>query len=934
MDDHLSHHGAITGAECGLSHPLVGRTEEAERLGILMQRVPSASQVLLTVGDTGAGKSTLMNGTGRRARAAGYRVLTAVGSETESHLAFAGLHQILRPLMRAAADLPVRQREALLGVFSLEPAPEPPDIMLLGVSVLALLSELADRQPLVILVDDAHLIDRASLDILAFVARRLAHEPVTMLLTVDGDNPIAGFQGYPELLLKPLDEEAASRLLDARRPRVPDGRMRMQILDQAAGNPLALLELAGAEPLLKGLPDALGGGPLPLTLRLERTFAARLDELPEATERALVLLAAADAADPATAISKGLPDFGDKAWLPAQRAGMIRQVGRQITFRHPLIRAAVYHAASFDARSDAHLRLAETLRAEPDRRAWHLAAATSRQDADVAAALEQTADRARRRGGHVAAAKALERAAELAPEREESARLLVAAARAAVFTGQLAWVKELTDRARALTYDAALRGAASHQAARLMTMTMHHSLAFAELRRTAVHLSQAEPGEALNVLGEAVVAQFYAGEETHRPQVEELLSTIAEEPPDAPLRAWVSALTDPFGSAAGIAPDLPVMIRAETDRPERLLILAITAWLLDETPLAVRTFDVTFDQWRSREPLPHGLTCAAALAYLEYGRWSQARAVCIEVASVAAVTGLHHARACASAVEAMVCALEGDAGKARGLARNALALIDPLVSRSVAVYARRALGAAAVAEGDYGTAFEQLRQVFRSDGAPLHYHASYAALAELAAAAARSGHSSEAAAIVERAAHQLGGGASLRLEALIDRARALLSDPEDAETWFQSALADRAFRQWPFEWAQTLLDYAEWLRRRRRIAEARPGLTAALEIFSRLGARPWIERVQAEMRAAGMDVTGHAPDVLTGLTPQEWPVVRLAALGLTNREIGEKLFLSPRTVSSHLYRVFPKLGITSRSQLRDFLAGTTAPAIRAADTPR
>ncbi|MFE4644342.1 LuxR C-terminal-related transcriptional regulator, partial [Streptomyces sp. NPDC056730] len=252
---------------------------------------------------------------------------------------------------------------------------------------------------------------------------------------------------------------------------------------------------------------------------------------------------------------------------------------------------------------------------------------------------------------------------------------------------------------------------------------------------------------------------------------------------------------------------------------------------------------------------------------------------------------------------------------------DALALIDPLESRSVSVRARRALGAAAAAEGAYETAYHHLRMVFTADGAPVHYHSSYPALADLAAAAVRAGRREEAAAIVERCARTLGDNASPRLRALISRARGLLADAGNAEPYFRAALADPVLEHWPFERAQTLLDLAEWLRRRRRVAEARAPLTEALEIFRRLGARPWVERARAESRAAGLDVTDSAPDALAGLSPQQRQIIGLAARGLTNREIGERLFLSPRTVGSHLYRSFPKLGITARSQLRDLIEG-------------
>lgn len=343
-------------------------------------------------------------------------------------------------------------------------------------------------------------------------------------------------------------------------------------------------------------------------------------------------------------------------------------------------------------------------------------------------------------------------------------------------------------------------------------------------------------------------------------------------------------------------------------------------------PQAVRAFDEAFDRWELQGALPEGLGGAVAWAYLERGRWEQAREACARTTAVGRAAGLDHAVACAATVDATVLAFQGDASSARTRAEDALTLIDPLESRSVFVYARRALGTAAAAEGAYETAYGQLRMVFTADGAPVHYHASYPALADLAAAAVRCGRHEEAALIVERSASALADNASPRLRALISRARGLLADPDDAEPHFRAALADPVLEYWPFERAQTLLDLAEWLRRRRRIAEARGPLTDALETFRRLGARPWIERARAESRASGLDVTDAAPDALAELSPQQQQIIRLAARGLTNREIGEKLFLSPRTVSSHLYRSFPKLGITARSQLRDLIEGTLATA--------
>lgn len=776
---------------------------------------------------------------------------------------------------------------------------------------------------MLVVLDDAQWFDRASLDALFFAARRLAGEPVTMLIAARLGDHLPGFDRHmPTLVLGPLDNAAAGRLLDMQ-PQRPTGRMRTQILAQADGNPLALTELAkaaGAHETAAGPPPT---GPLPVADHLERIFADRLSGLPAPTTRALLLLAAMDTVDSAIAVPAVLPDAEDDAWPPAEQAGLVRRTGRGLRFSHPLVRSAVYHAASADARRAAHLALAELLRGEPDRRAWHLAAAATPPDAAVSAQLEQTADRARRRGGHEAAAKALQRAADLAP-REDSARLLVEAAAQAVLTGDLAWVEELASAVRVRTDDASLLAGAAAQVGRLAALTVRHTVVFSRLADAAEELALTQPATALDLLAGAAVVRFYCGEDVQRHRIQAVLQSLPEDASHAWLHTWVRAVTDPFGNRAELLLLLPQVAAEARRHPDRLTAFAIMAWLLDETPQAVRAFDQAFDHWGMRGPLPEGLGGAAAWSYVEQGKWGRAREACARSSALGARTGLDHAVACAAAVDATVLAYQGDARAARARAEDALAMIDPLESRSVSVYARRALGAAALSEGAHEAAYAQLRRVFTADGAPVHYHASYPALADLAAAAVRSGRREEATAIVERAARALAAGASPRLRALISRARGLLADPEDAEPHFRAALADPVLEHWPFERAQTLLDLAEWLRRRRRIAEARAPLTEALETFRRLGARPWIERARAESRAAGLDVTVSTPDVLAELSPQQQHIIHLAARGLTNREIGEKLFLSPRTVSSHLYRSFPKLGITARSQLRDLIEDTLA----------
>ncbi|WP_158893339.1 helix-turn-helix transcriptional regulator [Amycolatopsis anabasis] len=848
---------------------IAGRDEEsAAVLGL-------SSGVLIVTGEPGAGKSTLLELAADRH---GGRVLRMTGSESETNLPFAGLHQLLRPVLGETANLPGRQRSALLGAIGLDDAGAP-DRLLIGVALLTLLSELAQRAPVLVVADDLQWIDAGSLEALAFAARRIDGEPLAVLA---GTRDAAKLPGFPVLPLGPLDARAAGALLD-RQPRPPTGKRRMRILDQAAGNPLALVELARA--------DCADEDILPLTDRLERVFAADLEALPEATRHALLLVAADE-----LAVHEQV-----EALAPAEAAGLLRITGGRVRFRHPLIRSAIYHSAPLAVRRRAHRELADALAGEPDRRAWHLAAAAEGPDEPIAAALEESAARARERGGHLTAATALERAAELSPARHDRARRLVAAAGAAVYTGQPRWVEQLAAKAAASTDDPALAAEASLRVGQILTLTADHDTALSSLMRAAE-----EPGFTRIAIASASVAGFYSGDEEHRLAVR---ARAGNDP-------WTLAVTEPTARRAELVAALPALVERAGGDPGVLVSLGAMAWLLDETALAVRIFDDALHRWRMRGSLPTGLGCSAGWAYLDHGLWAQARLAASNATSAGA--GMPHLDAGVRALEAAAFALTGDTAEARSAAAAGLSLVDPNRSRAVGVRARWALGMAAVADGDQVAAYEQFRLLFTETGDPVHYACSYAGVAELAAAAVRTGQHVEAAEIVERSAKRLAGGLSPRMHALLHRARALL-DPAEAESHFEAALADPAGEQWPFERAQILLDYAEWLRRRRRIAAARPKLHAAREIFHRLGARPWITRTQGELRAAGIDAEPAAPDALTALTPQQQQIIRLAARGLSNREIGERLFLSPRTVASHLYRSFPKLGVTARSQLHTLI---------------
>jgi DNA-binding CsgD family transcriptional regulator len=916
---------------------VIGREAGRARLRALVDPVPPASQVLLVIGEAGMGKTLLLADAADRARRAGMRVLSVTGRESESKLAFAGLHQLLRPVLSSAAGLPGRQAQALLGALGLAADPGAPDPLLTGVAVLTLLSDLSERSPVLVVADDAHWLDRSSLDALAFAGSRLDAERVVLLLAARGQAPPTGFdRGFPELHLEPLSAADAGLLLDGQ-PRPPRGRARAQVLAQAGGNPMALIELA------KVIADDPAAGrlwaaePLPLTDRLSAVLTSRFAALPEQARAALLLAAVADGPDLSAAASRGAgPDA--RALVPAEQQGLVKVDRTGLQFSHPLVRSAIYHSAPFAQRAAAHRQLAQALHDQPDRRAWHLAAAALQPDEHVASLLEATATQAQHRGGAAAMALAMERAAELSPHPEDQARRLVAAASAAVPTGQGDWVQDLATRALAVTANPELRLTARHDAAWALAWSGQRTVALSALISVAEEASRDLPALAWDALGSAATVAYQSGRPASRQAVSRILDRLeGQGPPPSgrgpridinALKLWIRASTDPNGSRGELVPYLRRVAGSPLDEPS-LWGTGSAAWILDESDLAITLLQDAMQ--RLRAPSVRGTSGAALTvlgwAYIDTGRWDDALDVAGEAAGMAEANHMDMVAASADVITATVLALRGDSAAARRHAARALAAVDPAECGLVAARARRALGIAALADGSYLQAFTQLRGLFSEDGTPLHNYASYLGVADLAAAAVRADRRMEGCDVIEHALNRLDGTVSARLEQLIARARGILAGPARSGAHFGTALADPAGDQWPFERAQLRLDYAEWLRRRRRINDAKPVLTQALATFRRLRARSWVQRAEAELRACGVPVAG-APaerDALGELTPQQRQIVRLASDGLTNREIGDRLFLSPRTVSSHLYRSYPKLGVAGRHQLRDVIALTSTP---------
>jgi len=905
---------------------VIGRDHELARLRGLVDPSPAGSRVLVLLGDAGMGKSVLLADAVRQARAAGLRVLAVTGRESEQDLAFAGLHQLLRPVLGRLADLPGRQAMALRGAFGLSADPAPPDELLTGIAVLTLLAQLAEDRPLLVAVDDAQWLDRGSLGTLAFAARRLESEPLVLLVAARGHLPPPGFdRDFPELRLEPLGTQDAARLLDAR-PQPPRGRAREHVLTQAAGNPMALVEMSRVIAADPAAGRRWAAEPLPPTERLVAIITARCGALPGPARAGLLLAAVADSPDLTAA---AVPGLTADALAPAENAGLIRVDRSGPQFTHPLVRAAVYHAAAFAERAAAHRTVADTLRGQPDRYAWHRAAAALEPDERVASLLEETAADAQRRGGAAAAARALERAAELSPADSDRARRLLAAATLALAAGQADWVADLATAVLTVTTDPDLRIAARQRIGWALIWSNRHADALATLIEVAAEASVRQPVMAWDAIGLAGTAAYHWGTPAGYQAVLTVLDGMPEPapppadwPPDHAdqQRVWISIVTDPFGKRGDV---IPALYRLAGAAGADIRSIGADAWLLDETELAVRLLREALSQLRAPGVRggSGGALSALQWACLDSGRWDESLAIGRQAADAAAAYKMETVAISADLATATVLAMRGEHDQVRPVLARALTIVGDAEHRAAAARARHAAGIAALAEGSYLTAYAQLSQLFGADGAPLHHHISYLGIADLAAAAVRAERHLEARTLVERALARVGPAPGPRLEQLAARARGLVAEPAAAEAHFGRVLSGPAGDAWPFERAQLRLDYGEWLRRQRRINEAKPVLAAALETFRHLGAGPWVRRAEAELRACGVTTAAAPaePGTLAGLTAQQREIVLLAGRGLTNGEIADRLFLSPRTVASHLYRSYPKLGVAGRHQLHGLI---------------
>jgi DNA-binding CsgD family transcriptional regulator len=903
---------------------LHGRMRECRQMdGLLAAARAGRSGVLVVRGEAGIGKSALLDYAAERAD--GFHVLRGAGIESESEFPFAAAHQLLRPVRDHIAVLPQRQRVAMEAAFGLGPATGD-DGFLVSLGILSLLSDVAELQPVLCLIDDAQWLDGPSADALTFAARRLDADGIVLLFAVrDHETAVLAVAGLPELQLGGLDDDAARTLLSEGPPVAP--KVCDLLIASAAGNPLGLHELPGSltTDQLSGrvpLPDQL-----PLSAGLERAFLAQLHRLPAATQTTLLLAAAELTGDLRVVLAAAeLLDVPGEALAEAEVAGVVRIVDDEVTFRHPLVRSAVYRGATFPQRRAANQALAAVLtRAEDaDRRAWQLASAAVGPDETLAAQLAAVAERALERGGHAAAATAYERAAELTPAAVTQGERLLAAARAAWRGGKPDRARRLLDAATPLVSGPRMRADLARLSGNIAFACSDPDAAYHSLSDGADLMTTLDPPLAASMLAEMGQIAWVSGDVRRLGDAARRLASLPTPSGRTAITASLVVGLDRFMNGDTEAATAALQRAADSaEQSDDSAIISQTAGaalFLGDDSRAMAMWTLAATRARADGAVDVLPTLLGPLGALQAwtGRYASAAATATEGLRLALDTGQENPAAQHRSVLAWLAAVQGRERDCKGAAAAAL---SRAIGHRLGPHAGIASWALALLDLGMGRpteAFERLNA--GSDARPGEGHqvVTTFAAADLVEVAIRAGRPDRA----EVAADALRAWAShVRSPwalALAARCDALLSDGSDQH--FARAAALHAQSSRPFDAARTELLWGEFLRRRRNRAQARTHLRAASETFEGLGATPWAERARIELQATGETARKRDPSTISQLTPQELQIARLVGAGGTNREIAAELFLSPRTIDYHLHKIFTKLGMSSRAELVRIIA--------------
>jgi DNA-binding CsgD family transcriptional regulator len=903
---------------------LVDRQREREAFDDLLEDLRSGPGWALVVrGEAGVGKSALLDYV--VGVASDLRVIRAAGVESEMELAFASLHQLCAPLLDRLDRLPVPQRDALEIAFGLR-AGGVPDRFLVGLAALTLLSEVAEEQPLLCLIDDAQWLDRASAQALAFAARRLLAERVGLVFAAR--EPGEQLRGLPELEVRGLrNEDARALLRSVVRVRL-DERVRDRVVAETRGNPLALLELPrGLSPT--ELAGGLGlAGAQAVPARVEESFRRRLAALPAST-RSLLLVAAAEPVGDPVLVWQAAERLGitTSAAAAAEADGLL-EIGTQVRFRHPLVRSAVYRSATLPERQAAHLALAEVTDREldPDRRAWHLAAAAPGPDEEAASELERSAGRAQARGGVAAAAAFLQRAVALTREPARRSERALAAAQASLLAGAFDAASELLDLAAAGPLTELQQALADLLRGQLAFASSAGGDPPALLVKAAKRLESLDAGLARETYLDAWVAASIAGRSARAGDLADVSRAARSapapagqpRPSDLLLDALAVLVTDGRAAAA------PLLSRAaQVFAGEEITTGERVRWALPATMAAIMLWD---------EPRWHTIAARELQGCRDAGLLAQLALSVNGVACLATSRGEFAAAASLIAEAEAITTATGTlfppvasvllAGY-RGIEREAAPLIESVISGARAagqgVAVQQAQWVSAILHnglGRYETALTEAQQA--AEETPELYVAMWA-LPELIEAASRTGQTQLAAGALGRLAEATSIGQTDWGQGIYARCQALLSDGEHAEGHYREAVERLSRTRLRPEAARAHLLYGEWLRREGRRGDARAQLRTAHDLFGAIGMRAFTERTAHELAATGETIRKRTVEAREMLTPQEAQIAGLARVGLSNPEIAARLFLSARTVEYHLRKVFSKLQISSRHQLEQAL---------------
>ncbi len=912
---------------------MIGRTSELDQLARIARSVAAGGSAAVIAGEAGIGKTRLVEEFSELARAQGFRQLRCTGLEGEAHAGFAGLHELIHPVLDEAEGLPERQRQALFTAFGMADGPAP-EGLLIGLAVLSLLEEVAARQRLLLVVADMQWLDPSTAGVIRFLARRLSSAPILLLMTfrtTAGDHEPAKSLPGTHLALGPLAEADSARLLDSVAPDLTPAR-RARILQEAGGNPLALREIPVALRERGMAPEAPLPPLLPTTRRLEQAFLAQIAALPAASRRLLLLAAAGGELTLSDLVAAARQaGLGPEDLDPSERRGLVEVWQGRVRFSHGLLRSAVYGAASSIERADAHRVLAAVAQ-DPMRAAWHRAAAAGARDENIAAELETAGMGAAQRGALAEAVNALERAAALSPEAAPRARRLAAVAELARQAGRTSDALGAVQQARPLTTQPAVlvELAGTEIVNNLMSGLPSPS------ERSLVALARQLAGpdgddhrvERIRLLWATAVQLSLRPGGQHN--AAEVMAELTKADPDLrdPLQLIGLALLDPLGYASRLRPRLETLLPPVLTEPRVLLSLGLAAETVQDLPTALAAFAAGRTHLHrsgalgDESHLLAWLACHRVLA----GSLYEGVADAAMAERMATDLGLPAVAAAAAASGALGLAWRGERTEAvAALARIGEQSPDALWTSTTA-RAAWAAGHLALQQRSYRDAWLELRKVSADRTTALW------ALGDFTEAAVRSGKAESARRVLEGAERDATWLRSPDLDMLVQRCRGVLAAGTKAGAHFEAALERGREGLSVLERARTQLAYGQWLRRERRAPEARDQLSAALYAFEEHGAEEWADQAAAELRAAGVPTARRPRTGRPGagvLTPQELQIARLTADGLTNKEIADRIYLSHRTVGAHLYKIFPKLGITNRAQLREVMTDLGGPEGRA-----